>query len=200
MKDSVRILIVDDSATYRHVLTRVVSEIPEAELVGTAANGKIALRKVDKLTPDLVLLDVTMPDIDGVETLRLIKKKDASIQAIMISGIDKANAKATLLSLEIGAMDFISKPTSNNLEESIQQLITQLKPLIGLIQIKKYSFKRQRTPTSPTNRSTFSKQTALQRQKTTPLPTRRPISVPSHSSPTPRVPFASPPRRGPRAT
>ena len=171
MQDAVRILIVDDSATYRHVLTRVVAEIPKTELVGTAANGRIALRKVDELTPDLVLLDVTMPDIDGVETLRQIKKKYPAIQAIMISGIDKANAKATLQSLEVGAMDFISKPTSNDLSASIEKLVTELKPLIGIVEIKKNSSVRtERSQSLPTHGTTA---TVAPSPKTTVVPTAR---------------------------
>jgi len=137
MNDKVNVLIVDDSVVFRRIMSDVLDSISIASCVGTAASGKIALRKADTLKPDLLLLDVVMPEMDGVETLMQIKKSHPNIQAIMISGFDMHNAKATLESLEIGALDFISKPAGKNQVVNSALLKTQLFPLIELLAIRK---------------------------------------------------------------
>lgn len=134
-----KVLIVDDSITFRYIMSEVIDEIYDAECVGTAATGEIALRKVESLKPDLVLLDVVMQGLDGVETLRCLKERHPHIQAIMVSGFDMQNAKATLESLQIGALDFISKPIVKDPAIGIEQLKTQILPLIQLVLTKKYA-------------------------------------------------------------
>lgn len=146
--NKIRVLIVDDSITYRHILSKVLEKIPIAEPVGIAASGKIALFKIDKLKPDLVLLDVNMPEMDGVQTLFQIKKKNSDIDAIMISAFEMETAKATIESLEIGALDFISKPKAKDSNEGLEHLINHLRPLIELIHTKKVRLlaKNKKTP------------------------------------------------------
>lgn len=139
MNDKAKVLIVDDSIIFRHVMLEVIEKIADAECVGTAASGEIALRKIESLNPDLVLLDVVMPGLDGAETLCYLKTHYPHIQAIMVSGFDMQNAKTTLESLEIGALDFISKPIVKNHLIGIEQLRNQLFPLIQLVITKKYA-------------------------------------------------------------
>lgn len=139
MNHKVKILVVDDSITYRQILMTVIDRIADAECIGTAASGQIALRKANTLQPDLVLLDVVMPDMDGVETLRQIKQAHPDMEAIMISSFDMDNAKETLRSLEIGALDFIAKPKTASAEEGINELAKYLQPLIHLVETKKYA-------------------------------------------------------------
>jgi len=145
MNDKVDVLIVDDSVVFRRIMSNILESISIANCVGTAASGKIALRKVESLKPDLLLLDVVMPEMDGVQTLTQIKKSHPHIKAIMISGFDMQNAKATLESLEIGALDFIPKPTGKNPTVNSALLKTQLFPLIELLVLEKRGYCNKKT-------------------------------------------------------
>jgi two-component system chemotaxis response regulator CheB len=152
MNDKVKILVVDDSITYRQVLLAVIEKIGDAECVGTAASGSIAINKLRALQPDLLLLDMVMPDMDGVETLQIARRICPEIEAIMVSGFDMNNAKNALRSLQIGALDFIQKPSNGSPENSIAELAQYLRPLIHLVQTKKYaglSRRRQHPPPIP---------------------------------------------------
>lgn len=117
----------------------VIEKISDAECIGTAASGQIALRKIGLLQPDLVLLDVVMPDMDGVETLQQIKQLYPAVEAIMISSFDLNASKETLRSLQIGALDFVAKPKASSPEQGIAELVKYLQPLIHLVQTKKYA-------------------------------------------------------------
>lgn len=139
MSEKIKILVIDDSITYRQIMQAVITKIEDAECVGTAASGQIALRKVQVLQPDLILLDVVMPDMDGVTTLQQIKQQYPTVEAIMISSFNMNNAKETLRSLQIGALDFITKPKVSNPEQGIDELVQYLKPFISLLQTKKYA-------------------------------------------------------------
>ncbi len=147
----VRIMVVDDTITYRQILSKVVEGFPQADLIGTASSGKNALMKIPSLKPDLIFLDVMMPEMDGIETLKHIKKDFPHIKVVMISAFDMENAKATLHSLENGALDFIAKPIAQNMQEGIKQLTGALTPLIELVaQQLKGPQVRATTQTAPT--------------------------------------------------
>lgn len=148
--DKVKILVVDDSITYRQALQAVIAKIGDAECIGTAASGRIALDKIRALQPDLLLLDVVMPEMDGVETLQRAKQICPTIEAVMVSSFDMNNAKATLRSLQIGALDFVAKPKTSSPEDSIDELAKYLSPLVHLVQTKKYAgLSRQRQHPAP---------------------------------------------------
>lgn len=133
MSDKVRVMVVDDTITYRQILSNVVKLLPNAELVGTASSGKTALMKIKSLKPDLVFLDVMMPEMDGIETLQHMKRINPSVQVVMVSGFDMANAKATLDSLENGALDFVGKPKAKDMQDGIEQLKESLEPLVEVV-------------------------------------------------------------------
>ena len=133
MSDKVRVMVVDDTITYRQILTKVVTYLPNAELVGTASSGKTALMKIKSLKPDLVFLDVMMPEMDGIETLQHMKQINPRIQVVMVSGFDMANAKATLDSLGNGALDFVAKPKAKDMQDGIEQLKNSLEPLVEVV-------------------------------------------------------------------
>ena len=105
-----RILVVDDSVVVRKLVTEHLGAVPGLEVIGTAANGKIALRKIELERPDLVVLDVEMPVMGGLETLREIKQRDASILVIMFSSFTTAGAQVTVDALTLGAEDYVAKP------------------------------------------------------------------------------------------
>lgn len=128
-----KVLIVDDSKLYRKILSNILSEIPNVSVVGFAENGKIALTKFEELKPDIVTLDIEMPEMDGLETLRLLKIKMPKIPVIMVSSLTMAAARITIKALELGAFDFVTKPNNLAIEESRKSLIYQLKPKINAL-------------------------------------------------------------------
>lgn len=110
MPDKVKALIVDDSAYMRVVLKDMLESDNEISVIGTAKDGLEAIDKIKALMPDVVLLDIQMPRMDGVATLQRIMK-EAPTRVIMLSAMDKVDTQLPLKALEMGAVDFISKPS-----------------------------------------------------------------------------------------
>ncbi|MEZ6235771.1 MAG: chemotaxis protein CheB, partial [Phycisphaerales bacterium] len=107
----IRVLIVDDAVVVRKILTDTLSTDPDIE-VSTAANGKIALQKIPQVNPDVVTLDVEMPEMDGLETLREIRKTYPKLPVIMFSTLTGRGAATTLDALSAGASDYATKPAN----------------------------------------------------------------------------------------
>lgn len=105
----IRVLVVDDSPVVRQVLARLLEADPGVGDVYTAPNGSLALRKIKKLEPDVVTLDVEMPGMDGLETLRSIMRESPR-PVVMVSASTHEGAEKTLQALALGALDFIAKP------------------------------------------------------------------------------------------
>ncbi|HPY96710.1 MAG TPA: chemotaxis response regulator protein-glutamate methylesterase [Candidatus Cloacimonadota bacterium] len=153
MSDKIRVLIVDDTVIYRKILKDVVSAIDNTEVIGTAPNGDLALRKIEVDKPDLVLLDVEMPVKDGLETLVELKALYPEIGVIMVSGVNERQAAITMEALQKGAIDFVPKPIGNNINTNIESLRSSLTPIISLFQTKKtIAFVKQNVPVSTTAR------------------------------------------------
>jgi two-component system, chemotaxis family, protein-glutamate methylesterase/glutaminase len=110
MTKPVRVLIVDDSAVIRQLLTMLLEADPEIKVVGTASDPFVARERIKELNPDVVTLDVEMPNMDGVTFLRKIMAL-RPMPVVMVSTLTQAGAEVTLEALEIGAVDFIAKPT-----------------------------------------------------------------------------------------
>jgi len=128
-----RIFIVDDSVVVRHVLSAVVGEHPDLELVGFATNGKDALAKIAQLKPDLVTMDVEMPIMDGLTTVKELRKINPRVPIIMLSSLTERGASTTLEALSLGASDYVTKPTTGGQEGAKEYLKEQLIPkIIGL--------------------------------------------------------------------
>jgi two-component system chemotaxis response regulator CheB len=108
----IRVLIVDDAVAVRRLVADVLGSDPAIEVVGTAASGRIALAKIPQLKPDLVTLDVEMPEMDGLQTLAAIKRDHPSLPVIMFSTLTRRGAEATLDALSLGATDYVTKPSS----------------------------------------------------------------------------------------
>src|SRR4051794_24662509 len=105
----IRILIVDDSVVIRKLLTQTLAEAPGLEVVATAGLGRIALTKIPQVHPDIVILDVEMPEMDGIETLKRIRKESPRLPVIMFSTKTERGAAATIEALTSGASDFVAK-------------------------------------------------------------------------------------------
>lgn len=129
-ENTIRVLVVDDTAIYRRVVSNVLVDAPGIEVVGTAPNGKIALRKIEQLKPDILTLDLEMPEMDGLEVLRQLKAQDSPVGAIMLSAFTSDGVRSTVKALALGAFDFVLKPTSGSIEESIAILKRELCPKI----------------------------------------------------------------------
>ena len=129
-------LIVDDTVTYRKILADTAATFPELNVIGTAPGGSLALRKMEQTPVQLVLLDIHMPDMDGVETLRRIKAKFPDTFVVMVSGISTRGAETTIKALQLGALDFIRKPDGATAEKNFQQLIGDLKPVVRLVALR----------------------------------------------------------------
>lgn len=108
----IRVLVVDDAVVVRRMVTDVLAADPQIEVVGTAANGRIALQKITQVTPDLITLDVEMPEMDGLTTIREIRKTWATLPVIMFSTLTERGAEATLEALSRGATDYVTKPAN----------------------------------------------------------------------------------------
>ena len=126
----IRVLVVDDSVVIRRVVTDVLSADPDVE-VGSAATGCIALAKLTQACYDLVVLDVEMPEMDGLETLAAIRKTHPRLPVVMFSALTEQGATATLDALALGATDYFAKPSGpGGLDESRRVLREELLPAI----------------------------------------------------------------------
>ncbi len=125
-EDPVRVLIVDDTITYRKIVRDILADLPGVEVVGTAANGKIALQKIEQLHPDLLTLDLEMPEMDGLDVLRHLNGSGSNVRAIMLSGANTNGANLTMTALKLGAFDFVLKPTNDKVEKNTEFLRHEL--------------------------------------------------------------------------
>jgi two-component system, chemotaxis family, protein-glutamate methylesterase/glutaminase len=127
--ERIRVLVVDDSALMRKLIPAILSRDPAIEVVGTAMDGSFALKKIEELRPDVVTLDLEMPRMDGMETLRLIMRA-APMPVILLSTPPREGADFTLKALAMGAVDFIAKPhnaASGNLDSIAEALADKIK-------------------------------------------------------------------------
>jgi two-component system chemotaxis response regulator CheB len=127
----IRVLVVDDAVVVRKLITETLRQDPELEVVGIAANGKIALQKIPQVNPDILTLDVEMPELDGLATLREVRKLYPKLPVIMFSTLTQKGATATLDALSLGANDYVTKPANvGSVTEAMQRLKLELIPKI----------------------------------------------------------------------
>lgn len=130
---SLRVLVIDDTRLYRTIISDTLSTIAGVEVVGTAANGEIALSKLDDLAPDLLTLDVEMPVMDGLATLRKLRERKEKVVVVMVSAHTKQGAAVTMEALQLGAYDFITKPEGDDPLKSRELLENKFRPIINSI-------------------------------------------------------------------
>lgn len=111
--EKIKLLIVDDSLLVRRALRECFRADPEIEVVGVAENGLRALEQIRSLAPDIVTLDIEMPEMNGLETLKNLRAQGSEIPIIMFSKYTSAGATATLEALELGASDVVAKPEAH---------------------------------------------------------------------------------------
>jgi two-component system chemotaxis response regulator CheB len=163
-----RVLVVDDTVFYRKIVSDVIAEIPGAEVVGSAHNGKAALTKIRSLKPDLLTLDIEMPEMTGLEVLQQLRKETSPVGAIMLSTLTQEGGAMTMRALELGAFDFIPKPQSGTMAENRIAIKAALGPMITA-----FARSGRRLPLRP-SRPTRARQGSLPARTTVAVPRKGP--------------------------
>lgn len=122
--DEVNVLVVDDSAFMRNLISKIIESTPGLCVIGKAINGKFALEKIPLIKPDIIVLDIEMPEMNGIEFLKQRKLQNIDIPVIVLSSVAREGASVTMQCLSLGASDFITKPSSgsNDLNEVAKNL------------------------------------------------------------------------------
>lgn len=125
-----RAVVVDDSVVFRKVVTEALERIPDIQVVGTAFNGKLAVQRILELHPDLVTLDIEMPEMDGLQVLEELARAGGGADVIVLSGLSSKASILTVEALERGAFDFITKPVADTIEQSKTMVLDALRPRV----------------------------------------------------------------------
>jgi two-component system chemotaxis response regulator CheB len=131
---SVRVLVVDDSAAFGRVMKQALESIPGVEVVSVCRSGAVALDRLRSEHPDLVTLDVEMPEMSGLEVLQAMRADSPKLAVIMVSGATDRARELTLRALELGALEFLPKPQG---PESLESLRERLTPLLAAVAHRK---------------------------------------------------------------
>lgn len=146
-ENKIGVLIVDDSALMRNLVSRIIENAPDLTVVGTAMNGEFALQKIPRLKPDLIVLDLEMPKMNGIEFLQARSNAAIDVPVVILSSVAQKGARITMDALALGASDFIPKPSgavSQDLHLVGDQLVAMARSYGG-----EYLKKRGETPPEP---------------------------------------------------
>nr|CRH07451.1 putative response regulator receiver modulated CheB methylesterase (cheB) [Candidatus Magnetococcus massalia] len=193
MPEHLKVMVVDDTITYRMIMKKVAETIPGIEVVASAPNGKVALDKISTVMPDVVLCDVEMPVMDGLTTLKEVSKQFPKVTVVMVSGLSRSNANIIMECLNAGALDFVTKPLESNADQAMRALRLDLEPILSVIVTKKSTPGAPPAPTPATP----------QASAPTPAPTQRPAPGSRPAPPArpgigqPRQPFSGGTRGAP---
>lgn len=133
----IRVLVVDDSVVIRKIVSDLLAEDPDIEVIGTAVNGRAGVQKAAMLKPDLVTMDIEMPEMNGIEAVRELRSQGMKMPVIMFSTLTERGAVATLDALAAGASDYVPKPANvgsvgRSMEQVREALIPRIKSLVPL--------------------------------------------------------------------
>lgn len=130
-----RVLLVDDSVVVRKVVAEYLATSSDVEVVATASNGRIALEKLAQVNPDLVILDVEMPEMDGIATLTALRVRAPKLPVLMFSALTERAGAMTLEALSLGASDYVTKPSNLNgaagPARALDELMTKTRALLA---------------------------------------------------------------------
>ena len=140
MKDNpISVLIVDDSALIRNLVSRMFDDIPDIQVIGKAMNGRFALQKLETMNPDIIILDLEMPEMNGIEFLKERKKRGIKIPVVILSSVARKGARITIKALSLGASDFVLKPSGS----ASKDIYKTKDLLVDLIKIYGRQFKKE---------------------------------------------------------
>jgi two-component system chemotaxis response regulator CheB len=129
--ERIRVLVVDDSVVIRRLVTHALEQDPALEVVGAASSGSIGLQRIPQFNPDVLTLDIEMPEMDGLEVLRRVRREYPQLRVIMLSALTERGAAVTLEALSLGADDYVAKVSSEgSLDRSMARLREELIPKI----------------------------------------------------------------------
>jgi len=157
MSEPLKVFIVDDSSLYRKILSSAVDALPMPTQVDTAPSGAIALKKIPAFDPAIVLLDIEMPDMNGIEVLKAIRKENTDVTVVLVSGTTSRSADITIDGLSSGASDFIPKPTGGSIDENIKALqrgLTEAFTLAAARRLRREERTRRPAPGRPVTAAT----------------------------------------------
>jgi len=153
MNKKIKIFIVDDSLIYRSQIKKALASLSYLQVTGVASSGKIALDKIDSLPIDLLILDMEMPEMDGISFLRELNKKEYSFQVLVFSSSSKAASHKVMEALNLGAIDFITKPSREDQTENQgpeERILNILRPRIDAIFLDRTTRPKQSPSKKPT--------------------------------------------------
>ena len=134
----IKVLVVDDAVVVRKIVTDTLGSDPEIEVIATATNGKIALQKIPQLNPDILTLDIEMPEMDGIETLTEARKLYKELPIIMFNTLIERGGSKTLEALALGATDYVTKPANvDSISIAKQRIRGELIPKIKMFCVGK---------------------------------------------------------------
>lgn len=150
----ISVLVVDDSVVFRNVLSNIVASDPDLRLLGCAPNGSVCLQKVQQLNPDVIILDLEMPEMDGFEVLRRVGKSHPNTRVIVFSAHSEKGADQTFEAIRLGAADFAAKGLNLGGAEASkvyirEQLLPKIKQFRSPGSAARFSNSAMRTVTSP---------------------------------------------------
>ena len=150
--EPIRVLIVDDSRIFRRMMLSVLEEIPGVEVVGSVFSGESALEFIAKSPPDLVTLDIAMPGINGLDTLREITKRNVQakplppVDTILVSALTKAGSVIAVESLQLGALDFVCKPNASSEAANRDELHRSMEQKLAVVRQRRFGMRRHGRP------------------------------------------------------
>lgn len=147
----IRVLVVDDSVVVRQIVSDALRTDPELQVVGLAPNGRVALEKLADANPDVITLDMEMPEMDGLTTLAELRKRNSQVPVIMFSTLTERGASATLDALAKGASDYVTKPSGQrNVQQTMERIRSELIPKIHALHKR-----RGNAPRKPSSFDTY---------------------------------------------
>ncbi|MFO0982208.1 MAG: chemotaxis response regulator protein-glutamate methylesterase [Planctomycetota bacterium] len=149
----IRVLVVDDAVVVRRVVADTLAADPDFEVVGTAANGRLALQRLERHDADVIVLDLEMPEMNGLETLLALRRIRPHLPVIIYSTLTEDGAEATLEALALGATDYVTKPSgAGSLDLAIRRLKDELLPKLKGLFARPAAAARQTPPPAPAGR------------------------------------------------
>jgi two-component system chemotaxis response regulator CheB len=163
----IRVLVVDDAVAVRRLMTMLFQSEPDLELAGIAQDGVIALERIESLRPDIVSLDLAMPNMDGLTMLREMRARGLDVPVIMFSTLTHHGARETMEGLALGAADYVTKPTHYDnpmdaLEAVRAELVPKIRAIVGTARSHAAAPRTSRTPAAPTSGPTATTAAAAQ--------------------------------------